>query len=165
MRRTKAVEAVVAKPYWREDDVLLVVEAWRRSGQSVAEGTIVAAGESARKWTRPEIVDRAVRFATDGRVEEARKLMLAALEALAERNRAGHDRSRRAVVARRRGRVGAGRGFRVAWWGAVGREQERARTPALPGAISDTCGLPRPWPPDGYSGTVASLAKSGRVIS
>jgi hypothetical protein len=36
MRRTKAVEAVIAKPYWREDDALLVVEAWRSSGQSVA---------------------------------------------------------------------------------------------------------------------------------
>jgi hypothetical protein len=38
MRRTKAVEAVVAKPYWREDDALLVVEAWRRSDRRSSSG-------------------------------------------------------------------------------------------------------------------------------
>jgi hypothetical protein len=42
MRRTKAVEAVVAKPYWREDDALLVVEAWRRSGVPAGSAGVLA---------------------------------------------------------------------------------------------------------------------------
>jgi hypothetical protein len=68
----------------------------------------VAAGESAKKRTLPEIVDQAVRFATDGRVEEARELMLAALEALAEKNRELElllEKLRRQAVGKRGERV------------------------------------------------------------